>query len=277
MSENQEAIAEPNQRDDGAVSARSPVKAVLLTCLMTGLGHIYCGELVIGLAWATVGALGGVVSLWALANQDAGIGAASLPMWIVSIAAAVHVWSTAKNCPRDYRLKSYNRWYVYVLLLIIGSVGGVGHGLIVKSRFVEAFVTPVSDMHPTLQRGDRFLVDKTAFDDSPVSIDDIVVFKSPEYPKKSFVKRVVAVAGDTVEIRDGRLLVNDRQRGEADPTADDFGPQVVPRYNCFVLGDNRGRSKDSRHFGPVPYAAVVGKAVTIFWPQESWYRFGRID
>ena len=277
MIEDQDQSSEINHNRQGAVSPRVPSRAVLLTLLMTGLGHVYCGELVTGLAWAAVGAITGVFSLWTMATQGADVGAASLPMWVVAIAAAVHVWSTARHAPVDYQLKSYNRWYVYVLLLIISSVGVIGHGLIVRSNLVEAYVTPVSDMSPTLLKGDRFLVDKTAYADTAVEVDDIIVFKSPVDPKKAWVKRVVALAGDTVEIRNGQLMVNDRARGQQDPEIEDFGPVVVPEYNYFVLGDNLARSRDSRHFGVVPNVGVLGRAVSVFWPQESWYRFGRID
>ena len=281
MTENAEPIAAT--KHDRNISARSPIGAVLLTLLMTGLGHVYCGELVIGLAWAAVGAFSGVMSLWALATQKAIVTLASLPMWLVTIAAVVHVWSIARKCPNDYRLKQFNRWEVYVLLLAISSCGVVGHGLLLRSNIVEAYVTPVSNMLPTLQAGDRFLVDKTAYRDAPVQVSDVVVFMNPANPKQAYIERVVAVAGDKVEMRDGKVIVNDQPTagliaGETDTSpSGDFGPIVVPPHNCFVLGDNRPRSRDSRHFGPIPYATVLGKATVIFWPQKSWSRAGRIE
>lgn len=277
VTENQDVNSEDNLIGEGEISPRSAVGAAALTLLMTGLGHIYCGQLVIGLAWAAVGSLSGVVSLWALASENVGIAASSLPMAFVSVAAAVHAWCSAKNCSREYRLKSYNRWYVYLLLLAIASFGAAGHGLIVRSTLIQAYVTPVNDMNPTLQRGDRFLVDKMAFRDSLPQVGEVVVFKNPAEPQRTYIKRIVALAGDTVEVRDGRLLVNDQPVGEENRELDDFGPEVVPRYNCFVVGDNLVISRDSRHFGPVPNAAVLGKATTLFWPQESWSRLGRIE
>jgi signal peptidase I len=257
--------------------------AVLLTLLMSGLGHIYCGQLVAGLAWAAAGSFSGVISLWALATQDVGFTLGSLPMVFVTVAAVAHVWSTASHCPQGYRLKSFNHSSVYVLLVAISSFGVVGYAQLIRTKVVEAYFIPTNSMYPTLRVGDRFLVDKTAYRDSPVGVGDLVVFKNPAKPKITWVKRVVALAGDRVEIRDGQLIVNgepasgkiaDRSEGEPSP---DFAEFVVPDYNCFVMGDNRSNSRDSRHIGPIPYATVFGKAGTIFWPAEEWSRWGRIE
>jgi signal peptidase I len=281
VTENSELLAETT--DDRNISPRSTLRAVLLTLLMAGLGHVYCGELVVGLMWAAAGALSGVISLWVLATQDGIVALASLPMWLVTIAAVAHVWSTASKCPKDYRLKQYNRASVYILLLAISSFGVVGHGQLIRSNIVEAYITPVSNMKPTLRAGDRFLVDKTAYRDSPIEVGDVVVFKNPANPRMAFVKRVVAVAGDRVEMREGKLIVNDQPttgliagEGNAVP-AGDFTELKVPPYNCFVLGDNRSNSRDSRHFGPIPYATVLGKATVIFWSIDSWSRLGQIE
>lgn len=277
VSEQTVTNAANGDQEQDALSPRSPIRAVVLSLLMFGLGHVYCGQLTTGLIWAAVGALGGVISLWALATQETNLVAASLPMWVISVVAAIHAWWSARNCPADYRLKSYNRWYVYVLLLLISSVGVVGHGLLIRSNLVEAYVTPSADMHPTFQVGDRFLVDKTAYRNEPVHVGDLVVFKNPANRRRTYIKRVVALAEDKIEIRGGQLLVNDGPVGDSDPAVDDFGPLTVPKYNCFVLGDDRPKSRDSRHFGPVPEVAVLGRATMIYWPQGSWSRFGRVE
>lgn len=275
---------EPTVSDEQQpIAPRSPMNAVLLTLLMSGLGHIYCGQLVTGLAWAAVGSLSGVISLSVLTKHDVGLVLGTLPMVFVSIAAAAHVWSTASHCPQDYRLKSYNRSSVYLLLLAISSFGVVGYSQMIRTRIAEAYVIPTNSMYPSIRSGDRILVDKTAYQDSAIEVGELVVFKNPANPKQTWVKRVVAVAGDRVEIREGQLMINgqpadgslaDQSGGDPSP---DFAEVVVPEYNCFVLGDNRAKSRDSRHVGPIPYATVLGEARSIFWPAEEWSRLGRIE
>jgi signal peptidase I len=135
------------------------------------------------------------------------------------------------------------------------------------------------NLHRNLDRFDpiRGKFSTWVYRNEPVEIGDLVVFRSPANPKRTYIKRVVALAEDKVEIHDGQLLVNDQPVGDPDQAVDDFGSLTVPKYNFFALGDNRAKSKDSRHFGPVPDVAVQGKASTILWPQESWSRFGRIE
>jgi signal peptidase I len=93
-------------------------------------------------------------------------------------------------------------------------------------------------------------------------------------PKSEFIKRVVGIGGDTVEIRDGELLVNGEPVDEPylHPRTDmpDFGPESVPEGSIFVMGDNRNASQDSRVFGSVSEDAVVGEAFVIIWPIDRW-------
>jgi len=122
---------------------------------------------------------------------------------------------------------------------------------------------------------------------------DVVVFSYPDEPEQDYVKRVVAVAGDVVEIRDRRLLVGgdlaepggvyfaDSERGvQSRGARDNFGPYRVPPGYVFVLGDNRDRSVDSRSHGPAALAGIKGKAFFIYWSQDDfdgsvrWERLG---
>jgi signal peptidase I len=166
--------------------------------------------------------------------------------------------------------------------------------LFIRTFVVQAFKIPSGSMKNTLLIGDHILVNKfiygvkIPFTDGKTLISisdpdrkDIVVFKYPEDPKKDFIKRVVGVAGDTIEIRNKQLFVNDTlQTSEEyaihkDPriipvqftVRDNFGPVTVPDHSLFVMGDNRDNSHDSRFWGFVDLKAVKGKAFIIYW---SW-------
>lgn len=181
--------------------------------------------------------------------------------------------------------------------------------MVIRTFVLQAFKIPSGSMLSTLQIGDHILVNKV-FMGTPVDIPftninlfrmpgfkkpqrgDIVVFKYPEDPKRDFIKRVIAVAGDTVEARDKIVYVNGRKLIEpytqhvdpeirpkgADPR-DNFGPTMVPKESVFVMGDNRDQSYDSRFWGFVDMSQIKGNAMVIYWSwdsSKSWPRFGRI-
>jgi signal peptidase I len=146
--------------------------------------------------------------------------------------------------------------------------------LAVKLLVAEPFRIPSGSMAPTLQAGDRVLVDKLAYRDGLPRRGHLVVFHEPR-SGDVVLKRVVGVAGDMVGIEDGVLVVNGRRPVEpyADPEAQDsvyFGPVRVRRDSVFVLGDNRGDSRDSREFGPVASGDLIGRVVARIWPPGRW-------
>jgi len=149
--------------------------------------------------------------------------------------------------------------------------------LVIIVFIVQAFFIPSGSMEPTLHVGDRILVGKFAYRIWEMKRGDIVVFHYPLNPNKDFVKRVVGLPGERMEIKDGLVLINGRPLGEAYPTrlpggdracSSNYGPQVVPASNLFVLGDNRCNSEDSRFFGFVPFKNVVGRAMIVYWPMD---------
>ena len=164
--------------------------------------------------------------------------------------------------------------------------------LFIRTFIVQAFKIPSGSMLPTLQIGDHILVNKFIYGikvpfsgtvlvpvDNPEP-GDIVVFKYPRDPKLDYIKRVIAVAGDTVEGRDKKIYVNGKPLADthgvhtdtrilpasAGPR-DNFGPVTVPEGHIFVMGDNRDNSFDGRFWGFVDLKAVRGKAFLIYW---SW-------
>ncbi|MFZ5564941.1 MAG: signal peptidase I [Thermodesulfobacteriota bacterium] len=160
--------------------------------------------------------------------------------------------------------------------------------LLIRTFVVQAFKIPSGSMIPTLQIGDHILVSKFTygleipllriplFDGKDPARGDIIVFKYPEDPEKDFIKRVVAVGGDVVEIRNKQVYVNDAPLPDdyvihTDPRMipgrDSMDPLHVPPGKLFVMGDNRDNSHDSRFWKFVDMRAVRGKAFLIYW---SW-------
>jgi signal peptidase I len=154
----------------------------------------------------------------------------------------------------------------------------------IRLFIVEAFKIPSGSMIPTLLVGDHLLVSKLTYKFTEPVRGDIVVFKYPDDPSRNFIKRIIAVGGDTVEVRDKVVYVNGTRQeepyvqyvtqevfpAESSPR-DNFGPVTVPQNAYFMMGDNRDSSLDSRFWENrfVKRRSVVGKALIIYW---SWKR-----
>lgn len=209
--------------------------------------------------------------------------------------------------------------------------------LLIRSSIAAPYKIPTGSMIPTLQIGDHIFVSKLSYGlklpftninmiawDQPKR-GDVIVFKYPEDPSKDFIKRVVGIPGDTIEVRAGQLFLNDtavprevlsrdklteeveESRGHPDgyslyqeklgnvehrilhnsdyfySALSDRPPLIVKEENYFVMGDNRDNSKDSREWGFVPFKAIRGRALVVFfslkkspWWGIRWNRFGRV-
>jgi len=134
-----------------------------------------------------------------------------------------------------------------------------------------------TSMMPSLEDQERIFVNKFVYRLEPIQRGDIVVFRYPHDPTKSFIKRVVGLAGDRIRIEAGRVFVNGR------PLEEDYVPSayedersypesIVPAGSYFVLGDHRSLSNDSRDFGPVSQNYIYGKAVFGYWPVDKMGR-----
>jgi signal peptidase I len=161
---------------------------------------------------------------------------------------------------------------------VVILAGALGLALIIKAFLLQAFYIPSPSMVPTLDVGDRVLVNKLSYHVHDIHRGDIVVFKRPpleaDVKIKDLIKRVVALPGETIEARDGHLLIDGRVLNEpylsneakAAMSAVTLAPQKVPAGHYFVMGDNRGNSKDSRFFGPIAKKLIVGRAFIRVWP-----------
>jgi signal peptidase I len=170
--------------------------------------------------------------------------------------------------------------------------------LFIRTFVVQAFKIPTGSMENNLLVGDHLLVNKFVFAPTasafermtlpidPIARGDVVVFKYPEEPERDFIKRVIGLPGETLELRHKRMYINGTPLDEPyvhfllPPSATDqevatydvrerYGPVTVPPDQYFVMGDNRDNSQDSRYWGFLPRSYVKGKALMVYWSYES--------
>ena len=157
--------------------------------------------------------------------------------------------------------------------------------LIIRTFVVQAFKIPSGSMLPTLQIGDKLFVNKYVYRFEPPKRGDIIVFRYPVDPKKDFIKRLVGLPGETVEIHDGKIYVGGKALEDPasfgkvyyynhDPYGGPGEKIKVPENAYYVLGDNSANSTDSRFWGFVPKKNLLGKAVFRWWPLT---RLCRVD
>ncbi|ASS75680.1 signal peptidase I [Tumebacillus algifaecis] len=147
--------------------------------------------------------------------------------------------------------------------------------LLIRQFAFAIFMVDGQSMVPTLEDKERLVVNKMVYYLHKPEYNDIVVFEYPADPTKDFIKRVIGLPGDTIEIRDYKVFRNGEELKEnyiAEPTATNNGVFQVPDGTIFVLGDNRNYSKDSRDpaVGYVPYDAVIGRAEFVWWPFDHF-------
>jgi signal peptidase I len=171
--------------------------------------------------------------------------------------------------------------------------------LLIKTFLVQAFYIPSQSMEPTLLVGDRVLVNKFIYGFREPRRGEIIVFENPRLdepdrnplsafwywiieglgvssdPEKDFIKRVIALPGETIEVNRGRVFVDGKRIEEPyvneERDRSDYGPFTVPKGHLFVMGDNRANSQDSRSaLGPIPRDKVVGKAFILIWPPSNF-------
>ncbi len=192
-----------------------------------------------------------------------------------------------------YFKKSTTREYFESILIAVILA------LFVRTWVVQAFKIPTGSMEQNLLIGDHLLVNKfvhaptllgserSLLPVTDVRRGDVLVFKYPEAPERDFIKRVVGLPGETVELRQSRLFINgepveepylDLMRPGGEVPYDmrgTFGPQTVPAGQVFMMGDNRGDSEDSRYWGALPLDFVKGRAFMMYWSYESGSAFYR--
>ncbi len=194
----------------------------------------------------------------------------------------------------EYKKSTLREYFESIVIAVILA-------LFIRTFVVQAFKIPTGSMENNLLIGDHLLVNKFVFGPTASGVErrvlpitdirrgDVVVFKYPEDPERDFIKRVIGLPGETLELRHKRVYINgrgldepyvhflqppsDAGPGDADYTPYDvrenYGPVTVPPDHYFMMGDNRDNSQDSRYWGFLPRAFIKGKALMVYWSFES--------
>ena len=287
--------------DNSEQSSGRPRKgwvAAILSLVMIGLGQMYNGQLRKGVIFYLLGfAAPGLLFL--ASGRPIRPLSVALPIAFVlsiQIASVIDAWRHARSIGNHFRPARYNRFSIYLTTyLVFGLLFSGFSSNYIRDNHVQAYKIPAGSMEPALLIGDHILVDKSV---ESYGRGDLVVFEFPGDEGKGnprdFIKRIVGLPGEVIEVWDKQLYINGRQLEEpyavhreatlvpADVAPrDNFGPITVPADSYFTLGDNRDRSYDSRFWGVVKGEKLRGRSVTIYWSwvretsRVRWERLGR--
>ncbi len=290
-----------------ALAPRSVPVAVLFSLLAAGLGHLYVGRGRRGVALLAL-TLTYVPVVFLLSRLEAGPGVLTGLACVVAFQTGLllfgmfDAWRLARAAARPYAARAYNSTGLYLLLVMLSfGLSLLGTGWLIANAF-QAFVIPSKSMAPTIQYGDRLLVNKgplwTRRGDGAVPRGAVIVFRAPDGSARNYIKRIVGLPGETVEIgpRDGSVRIDGTplpreaiegqsgmQRERAGTRSytiteasrgEGAGRYEVPTGHVFVLGDNRDASRDSRSFGPVAIGSILGVAEYRIWSTGGTSRLG---
>jgi len=274
---------------------KKPWTAAALSLAAAGLGHLYCGRPRTAVLIQSIALFLPVLMALGIRLKVAPatplIGRTLATEFLLWVGAAIHAAFTASRAPADSGARAYQRAPVYAGFVLASFVLAAGLNLAVNTFLVHAYRVPSSSMEPALFVGDYFFVDMQTYDERHLpKRGDVVIVRSPESPGSTFIKRVIGLPGETLEIRDRIVLVDGRRirepyavfrspkprpRSFQDPVVfprgagngDNYGPITIPAGGVFVMGDNRDNSDDSRYFGCIDLGDVEGRASSIYW---SW-------
>ncbi len=274
-------VTDPAQTE---VKPRRPWIAAVLSFLAPGLGQLYGGEPKRGLA-VYLGFLAGL-ALFLLGGVPKLFIGLIVFLVVVLLFEIWAVWDAVgvARRNREYVLRPFNRWYVYVALYVAQIL--VAPALLALSP-VKALKIVSGSMEPTLLVRDHLYADLSYYSSAKPARGDLVVFSTPEEPGQR-IARVIGLEGEEIEFRDKAAYIDGRRLSDpwafhTDPTTyprsplsdkdgvvrDNLDRVKIPAGTCFVLGDNRDRSYDSRFFGPVPLSRLQGRLLYIYWAADK--------
>ena len=189
----------------------------------------------------------------------------------------------AEPQPEGKRRQYTSNWFLRVVVeFLIALAIAVTLTWLVTTFILQPYEVPSGSMEPTIMTGDKIIAEKLSFVFGPIKRGDIIVFEDKTHPGRILVKRVIAVAGETVDLRNGSVVVDSNMLYEpytyrtfSNPLPSSFDdmpieyPYVVPEGCVWVMGDNRDNSADSRYFGPIEERTVEGRVMMVFWPPSD--------
>lgn len=258
---------------------RNPFISGVLSLFFTGIGQIYNGQLKKGIIFYFIQLLLPVVLLSTqLRYSYPGLVTTFIIIAIYRMLITVEAVATSISL-KEIRLKKYNKWYFYLVFILLGFIITATFCLHNYTREkiigLKPYYIPSISMSPTVHNKDHFMVDLKYFKKNKPQRGDIIVFDFPLNPERKFLKRIIALEGDKVEVKEGSIFVNEKdianlynlqgkKAGISNGTK--LGPLVVPPGKYFVVGDNYNNSEDSRHWGYIDMKDIKGKVYYVFYP-----------
>ena len=270
----------PDSVEPRPMKPRKPWLAGLLSLLATGVGQVYNGQWKKGVGFLLAELVFSLAMIPFFKDFTSMLILLAFLLGF-NLFVAGEAYATARGL-REFVPGRSNRWWIYAAFLAGGlALGGV-FDVVIEGFAYRTYKVPTESMVPTIGVGDHFMVDILGADD-PLERGDIVIFRFPGNGERDFVKRVIGLPGETVEIRGQAVSVDGRELDEpyalhttpgSLPKRDEFGPFRVPEGTYFMLGDNRENSYDSRMFGPVERERITGRALYLYFPgnvgSEGW-------
>ncbi|MEW5802287.1 MAG: signal peptidase I [bacterium] len=282
-----------SEADSPLQKGRKPWVAGLLTLCVIGLGQVYNGEFREGIKYY-LGSLGlSLFTAFLVLLLPFPMNLLSLALGFLYFMYIFRIsWKAAKIKRTYYLLKPYNKTYVYIFLIFLcWYVVNPVFSQFTKDNIVHAYRVVATSMSPTILDGDHILVNEIIYKFARPNRLDVVIFKYPKNESQYFIKRIIGLPGETIQINQKKCYINGKPFQEdyvihsgnnnliSYPELDNFGPFRIPAGSFFVMGDNRDWSMDSRTFGPVEQKKILGRAFMIYWPgsegrQTVWRRIG---
>ena len=283
----------------GRLVKRRQWTAMMLSLMMPGLGQIYLGRGRQGLFfWLAPNAM---VIYCFLYTDASGVLAALFTLAGFYFMSSARAFLEAREEPLPPR--SYNHPMIYMLLVVlhlsIPLLLTNPHSKLGSRVVVRAFAATTNAMEPAIYRRELFFVSKTFYRHNPIRLGDIVTIRDPENEGKYQIRRIVALPGQQIRIRDGRIDGNPQKTDSppetslrfrehlggrayvvttgAAPTQTEEQIVTVPNEHYYVMADHRSGYRDSRDWGPLPRSEIVGRASFILWPRERFDRIGFLD
>lgn len=269
---------------------KEPLLAVMFAVMITGLGQMYAGKIKRGILFFCIPLILAIPLILYILNPNTTTNPILLLLLILGVGYGIFVIVDAYRCAKAYNISNNLTRNITAgkrILLIVGiiffafvlnpfKIVAKNIPLYIRNNVAQAFKIPTKTMEPTLLQDDLILADKAIYKKSEPKRGDLIIFIYPEDTKKMFVKRLVGLPGETIEIKNGSILINGMVLTEPSfankyyYNRGDYAKEgqtiTIPQDNYFVLGDNSAFSKDSRYWGFVPKKYIVGKAYKIYYP-----------